>query len=247
MEQTAESESPPVILIVGAGGIASYLMPVLIRTRAKLFPDDDIMLMDADTLEERNLDRQLFTVGQIGMNKAEALADRLDAVDDADAIGWATYYIQETSVYEHWFPENLSTIICCADNHPARVACLSIADQKQVPVFIGANELFQAEAYVYSPNWKGTPADPRVRYPEILTDRSGDPIACQGEQQEAHPQLALANHMAASLLMQLLWNWLVFRNEGDPSTVNFLPYEYTATHYRVQTLTLNQDERINTD
>lgn len=55
--------------IIGAGGVASYLLPVLIKT----FPIPNLWLRDADKLEERNLDRQLFSPDQIGQFKAEAL------------------------------------------------------------------------------------------------------------------------------------------------------------------------------
>ena len=62
--------------IIGAGGVASYLLPVLTKT----FPCPKLWLRDADKLEEKNLDRQLFRNDQIGQSKAEALLTLLGMV-----------------------------------------------------------------------------------------------------------------------------------------------------------------------
>mgnify|MGYP000856154200 CR=1 FL=1 len=63
--------------------------------------------------------------------------------------------------------------------------------------------MHSAEAYYYRRRWKGTARDPRVYYPEINQDRSGDPratsIGCTGEVQNQNRQLVSANLMAAAL------------------------------------------------
>ncbi|MDV7396813.1 hypothetical protein RZS08_35775, partial [Arthrospira platensis SPKY1] len=56
------------LIIVGAGGVTSYLLPPLIRS---FFTSG--VLIDGDTLEERNIDRQLFDQTFIGHGKAPAL------------------------------------------------------------------------------------------------------------------------------------------------------------------------------
>jgi len=55
---------------------------------------------------------------------------------------------------------------------------------------------------------RGTPCDPRVYYPDILTDTTGSPIhaaGCTGEAQDETPQLVLANMWAAAHMLHLLW------------------------------------------
>ena len=58
--------------IIGCGGVGSAIVPsfCLLRT------PDEVTLIDGDTIERKNLNRQMFDAGQIGMNKARALAGR---------------------------------------------------------------------------------------------------------------------------------------------------------------------------
>ncbi|MCR6656608.1 MAG: ThiF family adenylyltransferase [Opitutus sp.] len=103
-------------------------------------------------------------------------------------------------------------IVGCVDNHAARNAILQVADRIGALVVLAGNEYTEAQAFVYLPQWKGTPRDPRVRYPEIVTDQSDDPRrpqSCQGAEQRAHPQLAMANFSAANFALWLLWFYLV--------------------------------------
>ena len=55
-------------IIVGAGGVTSYLLPALLNTFSAT-----ITLIDKDELELKNLDRQLFRKSDIGKPIAEAL------------------------------------------------------------------------------------------------------------------------------------------------------------------------------
>lgn len=179
-------------IIVGAGGVASYLLPVLTRTFAC-----EGIIVDKDILEDRNLDRQLFREDQIGRYKAEALCEL-----------YPQFYPDC-----RWFDSSFDVggydaVICVADNHPARKAVMSAVDLAEdygVLAIIGGNEYFDSEAYLYNHAWRGKRLDPRIYYPNLLTDRQGDPISCQGTEQTIHPQLAIANMRCASMIMDLLW------------------------------------------
>jgi hypothetical protein len=186
------------LLIVGAGGVASWLVPLLRKT---VPPGSEILVMDGDLLEPRNLDRQMFPESYLGWNKAEALADLYK-------ISYSPEYLSPDSVCLS-NGANVEGIFCCADNHPARASTLELVDQGKAKwAIIGGNEYTDSEAYAYQAPWKGTQFDPRVFYPEINTDESGDPLnplACQGVAQIGHPQLALANYLAAGFMAHLYW------------------------------------------
>jgi len=102
-------------------------------------------------------------------------------------------------------------LICLVDNHRTRLETLKVCDESGCQAIIAANEMHSSEAYYYRRTWKGSKRDPRVYYPEIGTDSSGDPrsaaIGCTGEVQEAHPQLVSANLMAAALAEHLFVLW----------------------------------------
>jgi hypothetical protein len=216
--------------IIGVGGVGSWLTHTLV----KLVGDEPIVLHDGDRLEEKNLDRQLFSEEDIGQYKAEALSKKLGP----DFLN--LYFTQHQAKYEED-----DVLICCADNNPCRVAVLEEADRCSCRAIIAANEVTSAEAYFYD----GAPSDyfeaggdldPRVYYPELLKDKSGDPraaaIGCTGAAQLAQPQLVSANFMAAGLAQWLYILW-VTNYEKYNSSFNWtsLPYRFRANLSRLET------------
>ena len=210
-------------LIIGAGGVASYLLPVLLKT----FKPAQLTIIDKDILEERNLDRQMFHPGMVGKNKAEALVETY--ARHLSSIG------SNFSIIHDWFsdstvlPDDIDAIICVADNHEARHAAIRRADALSCIAYIGGNEFFDSQAFIYKPAHKGTIKDPLVRYPNIATDHEGSPFRCQGDAQIASPQLAIANLSCAAKLLHLLWlyeKWVPENSaELTPETIEKLPYE----------------------
>jgi hypothetical protein len=182
--------------LIGCGGGGSHLLPDLVR----LVPSDEIVVIDGDTLEEKNLDRQLFDSKDVGRNKAEALADRYGLVS-----GW--------SRMPEYFHSNLlrlkprDWLFGCADNHACRKEILISCDRYRCRAVIAANETVDFEAYAYLPEWKDTPNDPRVFYPEILTVQTGNPLGPPGcvEAARTNPQLVVANATAAQFALWLFW------------------------------------------
>ena len=184
------------IYCIGAGGVASYLLPVLKRS---IKITDDIIIMDGDRLEERNLERQLFRQSQIGEYKAQALADMYGC----EAI--CSYLTAQTRLTVNVHDDEDDWLFVMVDNHKARRLAFQLADDEGFRVLVGANEYSDAQAYYYSEGLAESDYDPRVRWPEIMTDDSGDPVSCQGEEQVAAPQLAIVNMLAAAYMMHLFY------------------------------------------
>lgn len=210
------------ILLVGAGGIGSYFLPLFL----KVFTGN-VQIWDKDVLEERNLDRQNFDPKFIGANKASAL--KLSQLPE---------FQSRISVKESWFVEDLSlkegefdVFIAAPDNHMARLAVINTAERYNLPAIIGGNGTFDSMASVFLPHLSDTGADPRVRYPEITTDRSGSPTEhCTGAAQDTTPQLAFANHRAANQMIQLLFTLKDLMDQYNPDTEN-LPIELSTSRY----------------
>lgn len=186
-------------MMIGCGGIGAWVSQALNRLMKK---EDTLWLWDGDTVEKKNLDRQLFDTSDIGTNKALALQQYLGMQHD---IKVSETYFQLGSVVI----EKPNWIFVCADNHAARLAALMYADQENCRVIIGANETTSAEAYVYFPHWKEGPNDPRTYYPELLIDKRHDPLSppCTGEILDNNPQLVMANMQAAAYMMWLHHFW----------------------------------------
>jgi molybdopterin/thiamine biosynthesis adenylyltransferase len=206
------------ILIIGAGGVTSYLLPLLKSSFDTSYPNG-VMIMDKDTLEERNLERQQFNPDLVGLGKAEGLAKMYK-------MGY------QNAWFESQLVDEFDIVICCADNHTARRNVLTQCDIGLTPCIIGGNEYFDSEAYFYHPMWKGEDRDPRVRYPELLTDTNFNPIRCNDEEAlESTPQLAIANATCATHIAHLLWNHV-----HSKANLDMLPYQFLTTQYGVEKL-----------
>lgn len=227
---------PQHIYVIGAGGVASYLLPPLLkilRTKATEVPD--VTVFDQDKLTKRNLDRQLFGERFVDRFKAEALCE-IYAEDYPDRLHFEP----------HWFHSGVpineeSLLICCVDNHPARKATLESCDSNRGKCIIAANEYTDSQAMYYEPGFRGTTKDPRVRYKEIEEDTSDDPIrpvGCASEEAlKTAPQLAIANFTAASHALQLLWFHFVVRNTMPIDTQEFWPLEHGNNFNKIKTRT----------
>jgi ThiF family len=209
------------VYIIGCGGVGSWLVPAL----TKLIDIENLWLIDGDRLESKNLDRQLFNNTDIGKYKAEALGRKYGLKYMNVFYGLGTLEHSPTD----W-------LLCACDNHPARVSVLRACDMFGCVAIIGANETNSAEAYYYHEEWKGTPCDPRVMYPEMVIDLSGDPMrteGCTGEAQRQNRQLASANFMAAALMQHLLVLWKIEVLKLDAPIIPALPHQLSATLSRI--------------
>lgn len=212
------------IYIIGCGGVGSWLSPAL----ALLTSPKQLVLMDADTLEEKNLDRQLFSGKDLGRSKSEALAER--------------YHCDYRS---EWFSEGVMELrendwlMVCVDNHSARRSALAECDRWGCQAIFAANETHSAEAYYYHRQWRDSALDPRKYFPDILTDRSNDPrrraIGCTGEAQKENPQLVTSNSLAASLAGHLFALWHLKAPKFKRNTLASLPYRLVANMTRLET------------
>lgn len=191
------------VWLIGCGGIGGWLASALGRT----IKAGSITLIDADIVEAHNLDRQLFTVADIGKSKASVMLRMLARTVPPQV---------RLAQIPNWFPDPgvdwgqvPDAIFVAVDNHAARREVLEYLDlHPGVEGYFAANGLLDADAYYYLSNLKGTSGDPRKMFPEILTDNTENRLAppCTGEQQEQHPQLAAANMLAAAYAMYLWWH-----------------------------------------
>lgn len=210
--------------VLGCGGVGSWLAPSL----CLLVGAKSVVLVDGDTLEQKNMNRQLFTRDDIGKGKAVALAAKYQCESDSRYYSFGC--IQHDA--NDW-------LFVCVDNNPARLAALRACDQYGCKAIIAANEVMSSEAYVYLPRWKGTGCDPRVFYPELMTNHGNDPLApagCTGEAQERTRQLVSANFQAAALAQSLFVLWGLKANSITRQTMTMMPHHYRANISRLETL-----------
>jgi molybdopterin/thiamine biosynthesis adenylyltransferase len=220
------------LYVIGVGGVGSWLVPALINLTSR----EQLMLIDGDELEPKNLDRQLFSESDVGKNKAHALAGKYQC-DSTE--GWFAQGIFNFAM-DDW-------LVVCVDNHAARKDALMECDRCECNALIAANETWSADCYIYKPEWRKTKLDPRVYFPEILTDATGDPraraVGCTGEIQQQTRQLVSANMMAASLAANMYALWTLHVPKLHKRDIKAIPYRRLVTRSGSETFLVGDIER----
>jgi hypothetical protein len=89
------------VLIIGAGGIGSFLIQNLDKVGMY-----DITVADPDKVEQKNLTYQNFTKGHVGQNKALVMRDSYESVKHANTFP----ILSEKQM------QGYDLVMCCVDN-----------------------------------------------------------------------------------------------------------------------------------
>lgn len=169
------NRTKPDLHIVGAGGIGGNLIYHLFRDRHVLQEKlGTIYLYDGDTVEEKNLLRQNFLDKEVGLNKAEALAERYKNYLPIKAMP-----IFFDPGFKHGEIKNIDTIsgnsiiICCVDNIRTRLDIMKelieiyeALDVNDVPLFIDCGNETHHGNVIYCHN-----SDVLYKYNDYLISR----------------------------------------------------------------------------
>jgi molybdopterin/thiamine biosynthesis adenylyltransferase len=214
------------IYIVGVGGIGSFLLN-LIDKNEFLFPlETEIVLIDGDKLEKKNLSRQLFSKFGVGKYKSDLLVNQ-----------YKNRYILSIPKYiDDSFPfDDNSIVFCCADNHGTRNNLLTACDNQNFSLIIGGNEDIDAESYIYFKEWKETLKDPRIYYKDLLVFDPQNPVLenrCQSSY--SVNQTALANSLASNYMV-FLFNLYFHERIKREIEISDLPYKINNTYGKMFT------------
>ena len=110
------------ITIVGIGGTGAQVARIVgrivydMQRSRKHTPQ--IVLIDPDTVEEKNVGRQLFSPSMLGKNKAESVGKMLNLALGLD-VRWIPDFVDPVRHFER-YGSNL--VVSCVDNHKARKA-----------------------------------------------------------------------------------------------------------------------------
>lgn len=215
------------IVVIGCGGIGSYLSIPFVRYLCSLEEDvrpKEFLFVDGDKYEEGNTNRQEFIARQIGQNKADAQAFRYSAVYgeamDFDAV---QEYIGEANVASV-IPEN-TAVFMCVDNHVCRrIVSAHCQTLQNVLLITGGNELVDGNVQAYM-KVDGKPLFNPIekRHPEILTANDGDRSAMSCEELAQLPsggQIIFTNAFAALVMCTMFYN-IVVREKTEWQEVFF--------------------------
>jgi len=101
------------ILIIGIGGIGSYLAPTLHKTGLY-----DITIADPDIVEEKNLSYQNFSVGSLDLGKVAAMKMETKCLNHYNDVGIRLGI--SFPILTRKQIEGFDLVVCCADNLAVR-------------------------------------------------------------------------------------------------------------------------------
>lgn len=119
---------PVTVALVGCGGTGSHLAQALARIAVHVRAGGDpprLIFIDGDTVEEKNVGRQLFTPADVGHNKAQVLAERfgrlfglrIDAVPEMATVDLLRGLWPRNDPYQY---EKVGILVGAVDNAVAR-------------------------------------------------------------------------------------------------------------------------------
>ncbi|MDR3471408.1 MAG: ThiF family adenylyltransferase [Devosia sp.] len=157
------------VLCIGAGGIVSQIAPTLARKGI-----GSITLLDDDTVEVSNLNRQRFYRGDLGKRKALRLARNLqpECIAATEIRGLA-FRLEEA--VERGVDLSCDVAVCGVDNNPARTFASRHFRAAGVPVVFAAVSASGDHGYVFVQEREGPCL--ACLFPDIASD---DRYPCPG-------------------------------------------------------------------
>lgn len=215
------------ILIVGCGGTGSQFMPFLMQLASNVKNIKEIILADADVFENKNLNNQRCTIYDIDKNKAQVCCERYKLIFPNLNISYVDKYIKSKDDIYNAFEEYIKVnyyyiIIGCVDNNATRKILYNyFLSHKNViyidsgndsgkgdtnrngQVIVGANIERIGERH-YLPSV----GDLYKEIPENKEDI--ETVGTCMRINNDYPQNIATNIMAASILMSVLTNIIMF-------------------------------------
>ena len=137
------------VAVIGCGGLGGYLIEYLTRIGV-----GSIRCVDGDTFQESNLNRQLLsTVSLLGVNKAEAAADRVKAINPDVQITAIPVFLDADNAED--LIKDCDAVFDGLDNIHSRRILAQACRSEKIPYIYGAIAGWVAQAAIYMPedNW----------------------------------------------------------------------------------------------
>jgi molybdopterin/thiamine biosynthesis adenylyltransferase len=194
-KKLAPVRTPPAIAVVGAGALGNFVGLGLAYSG---FPY--LTFIDPDAIEITNLNRQVLFYEAIGLNKAEILAQRLNARFETRARSWVTYLRSTTDI------SPFDIIFDCVDNYETKIV-LSEACERQKKILIsGGTDVHQGQVVVYDPNQGAETPAALLGLSEIVDRRNLETYRRQSESciYRPDPSVIMTNQIIAGFLVDSL-------------------------------------------
>ena len=222
-------------ILIGAGGIGTWLAAGLVRLLEWKYPGSALIIVDGDTFEEKNKERQDFT--KIG-NKASVKAYELSAQFNKTTIIPVPKWIvgdnfegvadaESPKIKASDLLSENDVVFAVVDNFAARKIIFDAASRlSNIDVFTGGNDdaLFGSIYHYQRRDNKDVTEHPVVTHPEYDNppDKNPGELSCQERSQiEGGTQLLATNMAVASFLLGRVQKIIVDGQEPTEAEIYF--------------------------
>ncbi len=192
-------------IIVGAGGIGGNVardLPKLMTGRSS----DKMIIIDGDTVEEKNCVRQPYQKQDIGQNKARILARKINSFYNIDCEA-RDFYItdKELDMIVANSSEYVPVFIGCVDNDKTRKLIESSFMRCKTAVYIdGANSEFDGNIYVSKIDAEGKSGPIRSDVYKLDDDINPGEAGCEIKVARGELQYLVTNNKVAAWIIDVL-------------------------------------------
>lgn len=227
--------NPKRVIVVGAGGIGTWLCAGLVRMLEWKFPGSALIIVDGDNYEAKNLERQDFT--QIG-NKASVKALELSKqFNETNIFPLPKWVVSDD--FNQASDENTNKIkasdliaendivVAVVDNFAARKVLFDAASKlENVDVFTGGNDdnLFGSVYHYQRRNGLDVTAHPATTHDEYLNppDRNPGELSCQERAElEGGTQVLATNMAVAAFILGRIQKTIVSNQSPEETEIYF--------------------------
>lgn len=224
------------IKVIGLGGIGGALVSTLARFLRYKYPDTELWLIDGDTYEPRNAERQVFD--EIG-RKAEVTAAKLRREFPELQVRSVAEYITDASAVR--LIREGDVVLAGVDNHRTRkILSDRVGELDNALLISGGNELTRGGLQVYHRKDGEDLTLPLTNeyHPEIANPEDQLPGAHCAVQAVIEPQLLFMNTAVAVAMLNALYAWLEGKLDYDDLYIDIVSGNMRAVSRRV-----SRDER----
>ncbi len=222
------------VIVIGIGGIGSYLLPPLLKYlnyTAKNKPKT-IMLVDGDFYESKNASRQIVPI----MDENKALASEITYAKEYSNITLTSYPMYVTKENISDILEENDTIFLCVDNNYTRMLIddYLYKNIKSYTLISAGNELYTGNVQLVQKTNNDILTPTLInKHPEVSDgkDKSPNDMSCE-ELAEAEPQISIVNQLGSSLMLNLYMS--LVENPTMPTFINEIYFNTESGSIRVE-------------
>ena len=227
-------QDPKRVVVVGAGGIGTWLCAGLVRLLEWKYPGSALIIVDGDNYEQKNLERQDFTqMGNKASVKALELSKQFSNTVVIPIPKWVVSDEHPPTDEESnkikasdLITEN-DIVIAVVDNFAARKILFDTASKLQnIDVFTGGNDdnLFGSIYHYRRRDGVDITAHPGETHPEYQNppDRNPGEMSCQERAEiEGGTQILATNMTVAALILGRIQHTIVSDQGPEQSEIYF--------------------------